>query len=82
MTAKEPFTIAAIQATPVFLDLEATVEKACDLIAEAGRAGAKLAVLPEAFIRLVVDRRPKPLIEFVSRDSGPETAELSDEPGG
>ncbi len=50
MTAKEPFTIAAIQATPVFLDLEATVEKTCDLIAEAGRAGAKLAVLPEAFI--------------------------------
>jgi nitrilase len=45
-----PFTIAAIQATPVFLDHDATVAKACTLIAEAGARGAKLAVFPEAFI--------------------------------
>jgi len=46
----EPFRIAAVQAAPVFLNLDATVAKACDLIEEAAKEGARLIVFPEAFI--------------------------------
>jgi nitrilase len=44
------FTAAAIQASPVFLNREATVEKACHLMKEAGNKGASLVVFPEAYI--------------------------------
>src|SRR6478609_167193 len=44
--------VAAIQATPVILDAEATVEKAVALLAEAAGRGARLAVLPECFVSL------------------------------
>lgn len=43
-------TVAAVQATPVFLDLEATVEKTCRLIEEAAAQGARLIVFPEVFV--------------------------------
>jgi nitrilase len=46
----EPFKIAAVQASSVFLDRSATVEKACRLIEDAAKGGASLAVFPEAFI--------------------------------
>jgi len=39
-----------VQACSVFLDVDATVDKACRLIEEAGREGASLAVFPEAFV--------------------------------
>ena len=44
--------VAAIQATPVILDAEATVAKAVRLLGEAAQAGADLAVLPETFVSL------------------------------
>jgi nitrilase len=44
--------VAAIQATPVVLDADASVEKACGLLADAAAEGAELAVLPETFVPL------------------------------
>jgi len=44
------FKAAAVQAAPVFLNRDASVEKACLLIAEAAENGADLIVLPEVFI--------------------------------
>ena len=44
------YVAAAVQATPVFLDREATLEKACRLIGEAAALGARLIVFPEAFV--------------------------------
>jgi nitrilase len=42
--------VAVVAATPVFLDRDATTEKACSLIKEAGAAGAQLVLFPETFI--------------------------------
>ena len=39
--------VAAIQAAPIFLKREATIEKACRLIREAGAGGAKVVGFPE-----------------------------------
>ena len=44
------FIATAIQAPPVFLDLPKSVEKACDLIADAARQGARLIVFPETWL--------------------------------
>lgn len=41
---------AVVQAAPVPFDREATIQKACRLIAEAASQGARLIVLPEAFV--------------------------------
>ncbi len=41
---------AAVQAEPVVLDREATVEKACQLILETAANGAQLIIFPELFI--------------------------------
>ncbi|MEP7246803.1 MAG: carbon-nitrogen hydrolase family protein, partial [Gammaproteobacteria bacterium] len=44
------FKAAAVQASPVFLDTDATVDKVCALIAEAARNGARLVAFPEVFV--------------------------------
>jgi len=44
------FKAAAVQASPVFLNVDATVEKACSIIEEAAHNGASLVAFPEVFV--------------------------------
>jgi nitrilase len=46
----EPFLVAAVQASPVFLNQDETVERACSLITEAASKGARLVVFPEGYL--------------------------------
>jgi len=49
-TPGRPFLVAAVQISPAFLDREATIDRACDAIADAAARGARLVVFPEAFV--------------------------------
>ncbi|OLT23130.1 nitrilase [Pseudonocardia sp. CNS-139] len=44
------FKAAAVQSEPAYLDIDATLDKACDFIAEAARNGARLVAFPEAYL--------------------------------
>ena len=47
---KEKVKVAVVQASPVFMDKDQSIKKACKLIKEAGKNGAELIVFSEAFI--------------------------------
>lgn len=44
------FTVASVQAAPVFLNRKKSIAKACALIRRAAKRGARLIVFPEAFV--------------------------------
>jgi nitrilase len=51
MTVSHPkFRAVAVQAAPAFLDLDAGIDKAVALIAEAAAGGAKLIAFPETWL--------------------------------
>ena len=52
MARFDTIRVAAVQATPVILDADATIDKAVELIGEAADRGAALVVFPECFVSL------------------------------
>ncbi len=52
MSSHGTVRVAAIQAAPVILDAEATVDKAVRLLGEAAGQGVQLAVFPECFVSI------------------------------
>ena len=49
-TSGVPFKVAVVQHAPVFLNLEASLDKACALIEEAARGGAQVIAFPETWL--------------------------------
>lgn len=50
MSEYPKYMVAAVQAAPVYLDLDASTEKACRIIREAANNGAKIIAFGEAFL--------------------------------
>src|SRR5262245_36292322 len=49
-TSHPKYKVAAVQAAPMFLDLDASIDKGIGLIAEAAKQGAKLIAFPETWL--------------------------------
>jgi nitrilase len=49
-TTHPKYKVAAVQAAPMFLDLDASIDKAIGLIADASRQGARLIAFPETWL--------------------------------
>ena len=47
---REQVRATVVQASSVFMDKAGCIEKACDLILEAGKEGADIVVFPETWI--------------------------------
>src|SRR4051812_10787874 len=56
MTVLRNVRVAAVQAAPVLLDLDASLDKAVELIGQAAADGAELVVFPECFLALYPSR--------------------------
>lgn len=67
MTAFPEFTVAAIQAAPVYFDAEASTAKACRLIEEAAGSGAVVAAFGETWLPGYPYWRNAPWSEVVQR---------------
>jgi nitrilase len=66
----ETVRVAAIQATPAILEAEACVEKAARMIGEAAAGGARLCVMPEAFVSVFPSNSwAKRAVAFGGRDN-------------
>lgn len=50
MSTRGALRVVAVQATPAYLDREATLELACEHVRAAGATGAQLVVFPESFV--------------------------------
>jgi aliphatic nitrilase len=46
----QPYKVAVVQAAPVFMDIEATIDKGIALIEDAANAGARLIAFPECWV--------------------------------
>lgn len=88
MTSYTTFRLAAVQASPVYFDLQASTEKACRLIAEAGEKGANIAAFGETWLcgypffswmQPSPDIAPKIIAEYLANAveiPGPEVEQL------
>src|SRR5476649_2929380 len=83
--------VAAVQSASVFLDHEGSTQKACGLIREAGKNGARIIGFPEGFIPAhpvwyhhhaatgaIANRLAVELFKNAVEIPGPETAALGD----
>lgn len=68
---KKTARVAAAQVVPVYLDLNASVAKACETIKTAGKEGAELIVFPETFLPgypyFVITHDPTETMPFLTR---------------